>query len=202
VGFNIVPIEEEDDFFWFFSASASKNSFLANDVTSDEINTFTISLDNGEPKPKSDSAADTATEPNADKPTEATQATQATQATAAKPVSKTVKPAVKAKAKKTNPIKVKAKSKAIKAAKLAAKNTKLKLLTVKNAKGKLSYKLMKKGTSKKLYKSIKLNKKGVLILKKAAYAKKTYKVRIRVTAAGNKSYNSKKLTKTVKLKIK
>jgi subtilisin family serine protease len=199
VGFNIVPIEEEDDFFWFFSASASKNSFLANDVTSDEINTFTISLDNGEPKPKTDSAADTATEPNADKPTEATQATQAT---AAKPVSKTVKPAVKAKAKKTNPIKVKAKSKAIKAAKLAAKNTKLKLLTVKNAKGKLSYKLMKKGTSKKLYKSIKLNKKGVLILKKAAYAKKTYKVRIRVTAAGNKAYNAKKLTKTVKIKIK
>ncbi len=75
-------------------------------------------------------------------------------------------------------------------------------LTIKNAQGKVTCKIVKKGTNSKIYKKIKINKKGVITFKKGKYAKKTYKIKVKITAAGNSKYNKKTITKTVKVKIK
>ena len=104
--------------------------------------------------------------------------------------------------KSANTIKVTAKTKTIKAKKLKKKKQTVKPLTVKNAQGKVTYKLVKKGTNKKIFKKIKINKKGAITFKKGKYAKKTYKIKVKVTAAGNSKYNKKTVTKTVKVKVK
>ena len=111
-----------------------------------------------------------------------------------------VKPVVK---KKANPIKVTVKKKTVKLKKLRKKAQKVKAVTVKNSVGKLSFKLVKSGITKKIRKYVKINSKGVITLKKWKEAKKgTYKIKVKITAKGNASYNAKTLTKTVKVKIK
>jgi hypothetical protein len=105
---------------------------------------------------------------------------------------------------KKNPIKLKAKSQALSASKLKIAAQKLKkYLKVKKAKGKLTYSIVKKGTTKKLLKKISINKStGVIKFKKGAYAKKTYKVKVNVSAAGNTKYNPGSKSVVVKVKIK
>ncbi len=105
--------------------------------------------------------------------------------------------------KKNNPITVTAKTKTVKAKKLKKKAQKIKALTVKNAQGNVTFEKVKSGTSSKIFKKITVNKKtGMVTLKKGKYAKKTYKVKIKITAKGNGSYNSKTINKTVKIKVK
>lgn len=105
-------------------------------------------------------------------------------------------------AKKSNPIIVKAKSKTVKAKSLKKKNQKVKVLAIKNPKGKLSYKIVKKGTTKSIYKYLKINSKGTVVIKKCKLKKGTYKVKIKVKAAGTKEYFSGGATVTAKIKIK
>ena len=105
--------------------------------------------------------------------------------------------------KKTNPIKVSVKTKTLKVKKLKKKAQKVKAITVKNNVGKVTYKLVKKGISKKIRKLCKINSKGVITIKKWKKAKKgAYRIKVKITAAGNKNYNAKTITKTVKVKIK
>ncbi len=104
---------------------------------------------------------------------------------------------------KNNTITVKAKTKTIKLKKLKKKAQTVKPLTVKKAKGKVTYKLIKKGTAKKIWKYLKISKKGAITVKKWKKAKKgTYKIKVRVTAAGNKSYRKGSKTVTAKIKVK
>ncbi len=110
-------------------------------------------------------------------------------------------PAIKAE-KKPNTIKVTAKEKTVKAKKLKAKKQNVKPFKIKNAQGKVTYKIVKKGTASKLIKKIKINKKGVITLKKGKYAKKTYKIKIKITAGGNDNYKKKTISKIIKIKIK
>ncbi len=104
--------------------------------------------------------------------------------------------------KSANTIKVTAKTKTIKAKKLKKKKQTVKAITVKNAQGKVTYKIVKKGTTFKIYKKVKINKKGVITFKKGKYAKKTYKIKVKITAAGTDKYNKKAVTKTIKVKVK
>ncbi len=106
-------------------------------------------------------------------------------------------------AKKTNPMKVTAKTKTVKAKKLKKKKQTVKPVKITGAKGTVTVKLIKKGTTKKIYKKVKVNKKnGAITLKKGKYAKKTYKIKLKITAKGNNLYNSKTVTKTIKIKVK
>ncbi len=105
--------------------------------------------------------------------------------------------------KKANPIKVTAKTKAVKAKKLKAKKQTVKALKVKGAQGTVTFAKVKKGTTAKIYKKVSVNKKnGKITLKKGKYAKKTYKVKVKITAKGNSKYNAKSVTKVVKIKVK
>ena len=103
--------------------------------------------------------------------------------------------------KKANPIKVTAKKKTVSAKKLKKKAQKVKPLTIKKAKGKVTCTL--KSVPKKLKKLTKVNSKGVITIKRWKKAKKgTYKIKVKISAKGNKNYKSKTITKTVKIKIK
>jgi C1A family cysteine protease len=105
--------------------------------------------------------------------------------------------------KKANPIKVTVKKKTVKLKKLKKKAQKVKAITVKNAQGKVTFKLVKSGIAKKIRKLVKINSNGVITIKKWKKAKKgTYKIKVKITAAGNINYNAKTITKTVKVKIK
>ena len=92
-------------------------------------------------------------------------------------------------AKAANPIKVTAKKKVN--AKASKKTVIKKAVKVKKAKGKVTYKT----NNKKV-----IVKKGKIIVAKGLKKGKTYKIKIKVTAKGNKNY--KKKTKTVQLKVK
>ena len=108
-----------------------------------------------------------------------------------------VAPAVK----KANPLTVKAKTVTFKAAKVkrAKQSVKAsKAFTVKKAKGKVTYKAVK-SISKNAMKWVKVAKNGRVAVKKGA-AEGTYKLKVKVTAAGNDAYKSK--SKTVKLVVK
>lgn len=101
------------------------------------------------------------------------------------------------------PMTVKVSKKTVKVKKLKKKAVTLKALKVKKAKGKVTYAKYKKGSTKRVYKLITVNKKtGKIKFKKGTYKKGTVKIRIRITAKGNLNYKSKKLIKTVKVKIK
>lgn len=105
--------------------------------------------------------------------------------------------------KKDNPIKVSVKTKSVKAKTLKKKSQSFKAITVKNAQGKVDYKLVKASVKKKLRPYISVNKKGVIKIKKWKNAKKgTYKMTVKITARGNTNYNSKVVTKTLKVRIK
>ncbi len=122
------------------------------------------------------------------------------QPTGIAPTSPSVNPDNK---KKNNPMKVTVKKKTVKLKKLKKKAQKVKAITVKNNKGKLSFKLVKKGITKKIRKLVKINSKGVITIKKWKKAKKgAYKIKVKITAKGNAQYNSKTVTKTVKVKVK
>ena len=55
---------------------------------------------------------------------------------------------------------------------------------------------------KKIKKFVKINSKGAVTINKWKAAKKgAYKFKVKITAKGNKSYNLKTVTKTVKIKI-
>lgn len=104
--------------------------------------------------------------------------------------------------KKPNPVKVTAKTKSVKVKALKAKKQTVKPLTIKNAKGAVTVVKVKKGTTAKIYKKITVNRKtGAITFKKGNYAKKTYTVKLKITAAGNSDYNAKTVSKTVKIKI-
>ena len=124
------------------------------------------------------------TQPSTDKPTEPV----VTQPVTDKPAAPAVTPTVK---KKTNPIKVTVK-KSVKA-KAKKKTTIKKAIIVKKAQGKVTYKTNNK--------KVKI-KKGKLIIAKGLKKGKTYKVKITITAKGNKKYKSKKIIKTIKIKVK
>lgn len=110
---------------------------------------------------------------------------------------------IKSVEKKENPIKVTVKAKTLKAKKLKKKKQIVKPLIIKDAQGKVTVTKVKKGTNSKIYKKITVNKKnGTITLKKGKYVKKSYKIKLKITAKGNKTYNNKTFTKTVKVKIK
>ena len=98
-------------------------------------------------------------------------------------------------AKKAQSMKVTKKNKTVKYKKLKKKAQKVKAITVKNYKGKLSFK--KVSGSKKLS----LVKGGKIKVKRGT-KKGTYKIKVKVTAAGNSTYKSASKTVTVKIKVK
>ena len=100
-----------------------------------------------------------------------------------------------------NTVKATVKTKTVKLSKLKKKNQKVKAITVKNAKGKVTYKIT--SATKKIKKLVKISSKGVITFSKWKKAKKgTYKVKVKITAAGNSAYLSKSLTKLVTIKVK
>ena len=100
-------------------------------------------------------------------------------------------------AKKTQEVKIKVKAKTIKAKK-AKKNLKIKkVFTIKGAQGTVSYQINKA----KLKKQFKINKKGIITLKKKL-KKGTYKVKVKVIVAGNNEYEDFSKVVTVKIKVK
>ena len=105
---------------------------------------------------------------------------------------------------KNNTLTVKAKSVKAKAASLKKKNVSIKrtkAMKITKAKGKLSY--QKVSVNKKKYaKKITVNKKTGKITLKKGLKKGTYKVKIKVTAAGNKEYKSGTKTVTVKIVVR
>ena len=106
-------------------------------------------------------------------------------------------------AKKDNPVKVTAKTKTVKAKKLKKKKQTVKPLTIKNAQGAVTVTKIKKGTTAKIFKKITVNKKtGAITFKKGKYAKKTYKIKLKIVVKGTSSFNGKTITKVVKVKIK
>ena len=102
-----------------------------------------------------------------------------------------------------NSIKITAKAKSVKANKLKNKKQTVKPLTIKNAQGAVTVSKVKNGTNKKIFKKITINNKtGAITFKKGKYVKKTYKIKLKITAAGNADYNAKTVTQVVKIKVK
>lgn len=145
------------------------------------------------------------TEPETDAPT--VEPTEVPSTVAPATVAPTTAPNNKT-AKKANPVKVKVKTKSVKvkAKKLKKKAVGYKIskfFKITGAVGKVTFAKVKNGTAKKIFKKIKINKKnGKITLKKGKYAKKTYKIKLKITAKGNDLYNSKTVTKTIKIKVK
>ena len=105
--------------------------------------------------------------------------------------------------KSDNPIKVTAKIKIVKLKKLKNKKQVVKPITIKGAQGSVTVSKVKNGTNAKIYKKITVNRKtGAITFKKGKYAKKTYKIKLKITVAGNADYNAKTVTKVVKIKVK
>ncbi len=107
-------------------------------------------------------------------------------------------------AKKANTIKVKTKTQTIKATALKKKAktiTAKKALTITKAKGKLTYRLTSV-TKTKFKKYFTIKAKSGLITVKKGLRKGTYKLRIKVTAAGTTKYKSGSKTVTLTIKVK
>ncbi len=104
--------------------------------------------------------------------------------------------------KKANPVKVKVAAKKVKAANLKKKAQTVKVFKVTGAKGAVTVAKVKKGSTAKIFKKVTVKKNGKIVIKKGKYAKKTYKVVIKVTAKGNSEYKSKTIKKTIKIKVK
>ena len=120
----------------------------------------------------------------------------ATEPAAVKPTEpkKEVEPA----AKKANKMKVTVKSKTVKVKKLKKGKVTVKAITVKNNNGAVTFKKV----AKKSAKCLSINKKTGKITVKKGTKKGTYKINVKITAKGDKNYNSKTLTKTIKIKVK
>jgi len=105
--------------------------------------------------------------------------------------------------KASNPITAKGKTVTAKKAALDQKNLTYKpakTMTIKNAQGKLTYKLLSV-TNSKYRKYFSVNTKTGVITVKKGLNRGTYRLKIKVTAAGNTNYNSasKELTATIKV---
>ena len=92
---------------------------------------------------------------------------------------------------------VKTKKVKVKQKKLKKKKQIVKAITVKNAQGKVNYIKIKKGSSPKLS----INKKSGKILIKKGTKKGTYKIKVKVVAAGNSKYESTYKVVMVKIKV-
>ena len=104
--------------------------------------------------------------------------------------------------KKANPMTVKGKTVKIRYLKLSKKTQyikRTKAIKLSKAKGKVTYKLVSV-TKKKFKKYFKVNVKNGKVTVRKGLPAGTYKVKVKVTAAGNKDY--KKLSKTIKVTIK
>lgn len=104
----------------------------------------------------------------------------------------------KKKAKKANPMTVKGKTVEILYTKVSKKTqyvTRKKAMAINKAKGKVTYK-KKSGNSK-----ITINKSTGKITVKKGIKRGTYKLKVKVTAAGTSSYKKKTLTRTVTIKV-
>ena len=106
--------------------------------------------------------------------------------------------------KAANPMSVKAKTVKLKASKVMKKKQTVKAAkayTVKAAQGNVTYKLVsvKKAKFKKYFK---INTKTGKVTVKKKLKKGTYKVKVRVTAAGNANYEGAEKVVTVKIKVK
>lgn len=104
--------------------------------------------------------------------------------------------------KKANPIKVSAKVKTLKAEKLKKKKQSVKPLAITTAKGAVVITKVKKGSSLGIYKRITVKKNGCITIKKGNYSKKTYKIKLKITAKGDDYYKAKTVKKIIKIKIK
>lgn len=103
--------------------------------------------------------------------------------------------------KATQKIKASGKTKTVKLAKAKSANQKVKkAIKVKNAKGKITFKKVKKGSAAEL----KISKSGVItVAKKPTYKKnQILKIKVKVTAKGNKNYKSASKVVAVKIKLK
>ncbi len=92
-----------------------------------------------------------------------------------------------------NPVTVKASAKSVKVSKVKKAKQTVAPLTVKKAQGKVTYKKVSGA------KALTINAKTGKVTVKKGTAKGTYKIKVKVTAAGNANY--KKLTKTVTVKV-
>lgn len=101
-------------------------------------------------------------------------------------------------AKKANPMKVKATTKTVKVKNLKKKALTVAPLKVTSAKGKLKYKLVSGNAKSK--KALKLNTKNGKVTVKKKTKKGTYKLKVKVTAAGTTAF--KPLSKTVNITVK
>lgn len=99
-------------------------------------------------------------------------------------------------AKKENKMTVTIKDKTVKAKNLKTAKVKIKAITVKNANGTVSFKKVAKKSSNRLN----VNKNGKIIVKKGT-KKGNYKIKVKITAEGNKNYKKKTVTKAVKIKV-
>ena len=103
-------------------------------------------------------------------------------------------------AKANNTLKVTAKSKRLKAKSLKKKAVKAKKLVVaKNAKGTVAY---KNASKTKALKKFKVDAKAGTLTIPKALKKGTYKVKVKVTAAGNSNFKASTKTVTVKVIVK
>lgn len=104
---------------------------------------------------------------------------------------------------KKNPAEIKTSVKTVKKTALRKAKKTIKPLTIKKAQGTVTVKKVKKGTSAQIYKKITVSKKtGAIKLAKGKYKKGTYKIKLKITVAGNKTYDKLNKTVTVKIKIK
>ena len=95
---------------------------------------------------------------------------------------------------------VKASKKTVKVKKLKKKAQTVKPITVELAKGTVTYKIT--GGNKKSKKALKVNSKNGKVTVKKKTKKGTYKVKVKVTAAGNENYNAGSKTVEVKVVVK
>ena len=108
-----------------------------------------------------------------------------------------------AKAKKTNPMNAKTKTVTFKYAKVKKKTQSVKAakaFTVKKAKGKVTYKVAKYVT-KAAKGEVKVASNGKVTVKKGT-KKGVYKLKVKVTAAGDANYKAKSKTVTLKVRVK
>ena len=102
--------------------------------------------------------------------------------------------------KSKQPMTVKVKKRSVKYSKLRKKARTVKAITVSKAKGKVSYKIVKGNAKSK--KALKMNGSNGKITIKKKTKKGTYKLKVKVTAAGNEKYEAGSKTVTVSIKVK
>ena len=109
---------------------------------------------------------------------------------------------IKVTLKANNTVTFKTAVKSVKSTVLKKGKKTVKPLTISKAKGAVKVTKVKKGTSASIFKKITVNKKtGAVMLKKGKYKKGTYKIKLKISVAGNSVYKAKTVTKTVKIKI-